>query len=82
MEGPGEVVSPQALHHGLLEELQLVGDAARSAGVPDGGVGGAGRPLGLGVAQRRALEVLIQQGGLADALACAGAAVGVHPGQP
>ena len=78
------MVPPQGLHHGLLEELQLVGDPARSARVPDRGVGEAGGPLGLGVAQRGALEVLVQQGGLADALACAGVAVGVHPapGQP
>lgn len=28
MEGPCEVMPPQVLHHGSLEELQLVGGAA------------------------------------------------------
>ena len=80
VEGPGEVVPPQGLDHGLLEELQLVGGAALPAGVLVGWLGGPG---GGGMAQRRppgALEALVEQRRLADALPGRGGGAVVHHG--
>lgn len=82
MEGPGEVVSPQTLDEGLLEELQLVGHVTRSVGILDRRLRRRRGGLGKRVRQRRTLKVLVQQRGLADAFART--AVLVHPaaGQP
>lgn len=82
MERPGEVVSPQTLDEGLLEELQLVGHATRSVGILDRRLRRRRGGLGKRVRQRRTLKVLVQQRGLADAFART--AVLVHPtaGQP
>lgn len=69
VERPGELVSPQTLHQGLLEVLQLVGHAAGPTRILYRGLWGRRRRLGHCVRQGGALKVLVQQGGLADALA-------------
>ena len=76
------MVPPQRLHQGLLEVLQLVGHAARSAGVLDRGLRWGWGALGHRERQRGALEVLIEQGGLADTFARAGVLVHHATGQP
>lgn len=82
MERPGKVVSPQTLYQGLLQELQLVGHATRPAQISDWRLRRHRRRLGHRVRQGRALKVLVQQGGLADAFAWAGVLVHAAAGQP
>lgn len=77
MERPREVMPPQRLHEGPLEKLQLVCHAAWPTRILHRGLWWDRRPLGHRVGQRWTLEVLVQQGGLANAFARA--RVLVHP---
>lgn len=77
MEGPREVVPPQRLEQDFLQELELVGHPALTAGILNGRLRGARVGELTHGGHAGTLEPLVELRRLSDALACRRRAV-VH----